>query len=345
MKAGAYIGEGKVGVIEIAEPGAPGPGEVLVEPAFAGVCGSDLHMAEVGFFPPNEVMGHEFSATVAALGDGVDSFAVGDRVTARPWVACRHCHTCDEGNDAYCEDATGIGSFQGLATSNRPGGMAPRIHVPAHGLHRLPGRIGLEVGALIEPLAVAWHAVRASGLARGEDCVILGAGPIGIAILCAARAIGAGRVIVTEHVAARAETAGRFGADHVLLNGQDDVPGEIARLLPRGAPVVFDAVGVPGTINEAVTFARKGGRVQVVGVCMQPDPVIPALWLSREPTLMISYIYSEAEFAETVDLVATGRVDAEAMITRIEPMTEISSVFDALSHSKEDVKVLLAPLR
>lgn len=345
MQAGAYIGEGQVGVIEVEDPGPPGRGDVLLEPAFAGVCGSDLHMVEAGFFPLNEVMGHEFSATVAALGEGVDAFAVGDRVTARPWVACGGCISCADGADSYCDDATGIGSFQGLATSSRPGGMAPRIHVPARSLHRLPDRIGLETGALIEPLAVAWHAVRAAGLEAGDDCVILGAGPIGIALLCAARAVGARRVVVTEHVQARGETAGRFGADHVLVHGRDDVPGEMARLLPRGAPVVFDAVGVPGTIHEAVTFARKGGRVQIVGVCMQPDPVIPAFWLGSEPTLMISYIYSEAEFAETVELVATGRIDAEAMITRIESMHEVSAVFDALSTSKEDVKVLLRPLR
>jgi (R,R)-butanediol dehydrogenase/meso-butanediol dehydrogenase/diacetyl reductase len=344
MQAGAYIGDGKVGVIEVDEPPPPARGEVTLDSAFAGVCGSDLHMVEAQFFPPRQVIGHEFSATVRSVADDVDAFAPGDRVTLRPWVACGHCASCGDSQDSYCEEATGIGSFQGLTAHSLPGGMAPRLNVPAAGLHHLPDTIGLELGALIEPLAVAWHAVKATGLGPGDDCLILGAGPIGIALIMAARALGVSRIIVTERISARAETAGRFGADHVLLAGRDDIAAEIARLCPRGAHTVFDAVGVPGTIHESITYVRRGGRVQVVGVCMQPDPVLPALWLAREPTIAISFIYNEAEFAETVELVASRKIDAEAMITRVESMHEIGPVFGELASAKEDVKVLLKPL-
>ncbi|MEO2169326.1 MAG: alcohol dehydrogenase catalytic domain-containing protein, partial [bacterium] len=190
MQAGAYLDEGKVGVLEVDEPPSPGRGEVTLDSAFAGVCGSDLHMVEAQFFPPGQVLGHEFSATVRALGEGVEAFTVGDRVTLRPWVGCGHCAPCGDGHDPYCEEATGIGTFHGLTPRGLPGGMAPRLNVPAAALHHLPGSIGLELGALIEPLAVAWHAIQATDLGSGDDCVILGAGPIGIALILAARASG-----------------------------------------------------------------------------------------------------------------------------------------------------------
>lgn len=343
MKAGAFIEKGVMGVIEVDEPPAPGTGEVQLDVAYCGVCGSDLHQVEYGFAEPNTILGHEFSATVRLAGEGADAFRAGERVAVRPFLACGGCHLCASGRDQYCKDALAIGTAHGLASAVISGGMAPRINVPMAALHRLPDAIGLQHAALIEPLAVALHAVRASGIEKGESAVVMGAGPIGIALLSCLRAAGAGTIIVTERSRERAAQAASFGADEVLIAGQDDVGRRVRHLTRGGADVVFDAVGMPGMLEEAVRHVTPGGRVQVVGVCMEPDRIFPAGWLMTEPRIQICFVYTAAEFAETAELVGTGKLAADRMISRVEPMADVAEVFESLRTEKRDIKVLLQP--
>lgn len=343
MQAGAYIGESTMGVIDIDEPDSPAEGEVQIDVAFCGVCGSDLHQVQHRLVEPNTVMGHEFSAVVRTSGPGADRFAPGSRVAVRPFLACGSCHLCNTDREIYCSNALAVGTAQGLAATWIDGGMAPRINVPLATLHPVSGEIGLEQASLIEPLAVALHAVRTSGLERGQSVVVMGAGPIGIALVLCARQAGAGTIIVTERSAERAERAAAFGADHALVAGVEDVAARVQQLTGGGASVVFDAVGVPGMIEEGVRHVTPGGRVQVVGVCMEVDPVFPAGWLAKEPRIQICFIYTAAEYAETVELVGTRKIHVDDMISRIEPMTEIQNVFESLRGPTSDIKVLLQP--
>jgi len=343
MKVGAYIGDATMGVIEVDEPAAPKAGEVQVEVAFCGVCGSDLHQVQHQLVEPNTVMGHEFSAVVRSSGEGADRFAPGTRVAVRPFLSCGGCRMCNSDREIYCANALAVGTAQGLAASWIDGGMAPRINVPLHTLHPVSGAIGLEQASLVEPLAVALHAVRTSGLQRGQSVVVMGAGPIGVALVICARQAGAGTIIVTEHSAARAEKAAAFGADHALVAGVDDVAARVAQLTDGGADVVFDAVGVPGTIEEAVRHVTPGGRVQIVGVCMEVDPVFPAGWLVKEPRIQICFIYTAAEFGEMVELVGSGKIVVDDMISRIEPIAQVQAVFESLRTATSDIKVLLQP--
>ncbi len=346
MQAGAYIGDATMGVIDIDEPRSPGEGEVQVDVAFCGVCGSDLHQVQHQLVEPNTVMGHEFSAIVRSSGPGADRFAAGTRVCVRPFLACGSCAQCTSARGIYCSNALAIGTAQGLAATWIDGGMSPRINVPLDTLHRVPDDIGLEDVALVEPMAVALHAVRTSGLEKGASVVIMGAGPIGVALVACARLEGAGTIIVTEHSAARAEQAAGFGADHALVAGRhgiSDIAERVQALTNGGADVVFDAVGVPGMIEEGVRHVRPGGRVQIVGVCMEVDPVFPAGWLVKEPRIQICFVYTEAEFAETVDLVGSRKLNVDGMISRVEPMVKIQDVFDSLRTARTDVKVLLRP--
>jgi (R,R)-butanediol dehydrogenase/meso-butanediol dehydrogenase/diacetyl reductase len=330
-----------MGVIDVEEPPAPGRGEVQLDVAYCGVCGSDLHQVEYGFAEPNTILGHEFSATVRAAGEGADSFEAGTRVAVRPFLACGGCRSCESGRDTYCRDALAIGTAHGLAAAVIAGGMAPRINVPARALHRVPSSITLEHAALIEPLAVALHAVRGSDIERGGSAVVMGAGPIGVALVCCLRAAGAGTIIVTERSRERAERAASFGADQIVVAGEEDVDRRVNQLTHGGADVVFDAVGMPGMLEEAVRHVAPGGRVQVVGVCMEPDSVFPAGWLMKEPRIQICFVYTEAEFAEMAALVGSGKVDAERMISRVEPIGAVAEVFESLRNDKRDVKVLL----
>ena len=338
MRAGVFIGDGQVGVADVDEPAPPGPGEVQLDVAFCGVCGSDLHMAEHEIFAAGQIIGHEFSGTVRAVGDGVANLDVGLRAAIRPYLACGHCRECGDGKNHLCRELEGIGF------GRYPGGLAPRINVPAAVLYRLPDGLAMEHGAVVEPLAVALHAVRDSGLGAGDSAVIMGAGPIGIATTIAARLAGAKQIIVTEMSEGRAARAAEFGADHVLLEGKDDVFGEVQRLTDGGPDVVFECVGVAGTIGEAVQHVKRAGRVQVVGVCFEPDPIIPALWLTKEPVLQICFCYTPAEFAETVEYVGAGRVPADEMISRVESVDKIADVFQDLRTTKTDIKVLLKPI-
>jgi len=338
MRAGAYIDNGEVGVIDAPEPAPPGPGDIQLDVALCGVCGSDLHMAEHAVFKPGQIIGHEFSGTVLAVGEGVTGVEVGLRAAVRPYAGCGHCRYCEDGKPNHCPRMAGIG-FGPI-----PGGMAPRINVPAKNLYRLPDRIGMEHGALVEPLAVALHAVRDSGLRQGDSVVIMGAGPIGIAVLIAARLSGAGKIVVTEHSEGRAKQAAEFGADAVLLTGKDDVMSGVDRLTKGGADVVFECVGVAGTLSEAVSHVKRGGRVQIVGVSFEPESILPALWTTKEPTIEICFVYTPAEFGEMVDLIHTGRVPVDNMISRVESVERIAAVFDDLRTKKADIKVLLKPI-
>jgi (R,R)-butanediol dehydrogenase/meso-butanediol dehydrogenase/diacetyl reductase len=332
-----------MGVIDIDEPKAPGAGEVQIDVSFCGVCGSDLHQVQHGLVEPNTVMGHEFSAVVRSCGPDADRYAAGTRVCVRPFLACGNCAQCTSDRRIYCSDSLAIGTAQGLAASWIDGGMSPRINVPVDTLLGVPEEIGLDEIALVEPMAVALHAVRTSGLEKGASVVIMGAGPIGVALVACARHEGAGTIIVTERSAARAEQAAAFGADHALVAGSDDVDARVQALTNGGADVVFDAVGVPGMIEEGVRHMRHGGRIQIVGVCMEVDPVFPAGWLGKEPRIQICFIYTEAEFAETVDLVGRRKIKVDAMISRVEPMAHIQDVFESLRGAPTDVKVLLQP--
>jgi (R,R)-butanediol dehydrogenase/meso-butanediol dehydrogenase/diacetyl reductase len=332
-----------MGVIDIDEPPPPAQSEVQIDVSYCGVCGSDLHQVEHNLVDPNTVMGHEFSAVVRSSGSDADRFGAGTRVTVRPFLSCGNCDRCTSDRGIYCSNALAIGTGQGLAASWISGGMAPRINVPLDTLHPISDDLGLEQAALVEPLAVALHAVRTSGLEKGQSVVVMGAGPIGVALVACARQAGAGTIIVTEQSSARAEQAAAFGADHALVAGSDDVAARVQALTRGGADVVFDAVGVPGMIEEAVRHVTPGGRVQIVGVCMEVDPVFPAGWLMKEPRIQICFVYTEAEFAEMVDLVASRKIVVDEMISRIEPMANIQTVFDSLRTAKTDVKVLLQP--
>ena len=336
MRAGAFLGDGKVGLIDVDEPAPPGPGEVQIDVAWSGVCGSDLHVVEHGVLPPGSVLGHEFSGTVRATGPGT-RMPVGTRAAVVPFTACGRCRYCEEGSHLYCDAAEGYG------LGHRPGGLAPRLNVPERNLHVLPDSVGLEHGALVEPLAVGYHAVRDSGIRAGQSAVVMGAGPIGIAVLLAAKALGAFPLIVTERSEARAALAERFGADEVLLSGADDVVSGVMRRTGIGVDVVFECVGVPGTLAEAVTLGRKGSRVQYVGVCMEPDTVLPVMLSMREAVIRFTWCYSTQDFADTVGLVerslASDRL-VEAMITRREPVSRMDAVFAELRRSPRDVKIL-----
>ncbi len=250
---------GGVTVVEV-DPPAPGPGEVLVRTALAGVCGSDVHALQGRHpfitlpYPP----GHEVSGTIAATGPGV-SLAVGTRVTMEPFLPCWACKQCRAGRQNVCENLR----FFGCAHDQ--GGMADFFTVDQRRLHVIPDALDWTTAALIEPLGTPVHAARLAGGLAGKTVAILGAGTIGLLTLQVARAEAAAAVVLTARSARSRERADKFGPDAVVDATAADAVAQVRAALGESADVVFDCVAEQSTTTQALAMANKGGTVVVVG--------------------------------------------------------------------------------
>jgi threonine dehydrogenase-like Zn-dependent dehydrogenase len=332
----------------------PGPGEVLARVRACGVCGSDLHAARFlddmraagaaagrrnwyendlsrGF-----VMGHEFSAEVVATGPGVEGWAPGDRVTSMPVLIAPPPRS----------------PFGYLSLGYSPqvnGAYAEYVVLSAPLLLRVPDNVSDEVAATTEPLAVGLHAVREARLRPGEPALVLGAGPVGLMTLACLKAEGAGLVAVSEPSPERRQLAGRMGADVVIDPAIEDLRERLDELFPApaGGPIagpglVFECVGVPGTLALAMESVAVRGRVVVVGVCMQEDRLRPMVGINKQLTLQFVLGYSGEEYAEALRFHAEGVVDTSPLVTRTVGLDELPAAFAALADPR-DCKVVVVP--
>jgi 2-desacetyl-2-hydroxyethyl bacteriochlorophyllide A dehydrogenase len=324
-----------VDVVEAPTP-APGPGEVLVRTALAGVCGSDVH-ALAGLhpfitlpYPP----GHEVSGTVEALGPGVRTVEAGRRVTMEPFLPCWECKQCRAGRQNVCERLR----FFGCAHDQ--GGMAEWFTVDERRLHVIPDALDWSTAAFIEPLGTPVHAARLAGGLAGRTVAILGAGTIGLLTLQVARAQGARRVALTARSERSRERAAKFGPDAVVDATAADAVERVRAALGESADVVVDCVAEQSTTTQALRLANKGGSVIVVGV--PPADVTVPLPMIQDSQLRLqgSATYLPADFADAIDLLATGAVDVTAMITSVRPLGEAAQAF-AEAASGAHIKVLL----
>jgi (R,R)-butanediol dehydrogenase/meso-butanediol dehydrogenase/diacetyl reductase len=288
--------------------------------------------------PVGAVMGHEFSGEVAALGRGVAGrFRVGDRVTALPYIACGACLACLAGQGHRCA-ASMPGGFGKL-----PGAYAEYVRVGAHETLALPGEVDFRTGALVEPLSVGLHAVDRARLRPGEAVLIIGAGPIGLAVSLWSRLFGAAHVVVSDRSPERADRAARMGATGIVHADAEDVVAAVKRQCGRRAEVVFDCVGAPGSQQLAMDHAPADGRVVVVGVCMAPDRILPVKAISKELDVRYVFGYGRKDFALTIDMLARGRIDASPLLSETVGWDAFAGAFESLKRDKSRVKVLLEP--
>lgn len=323
-------------VVELDDP-EPGEGEALIEVTACGICGSDLHVA-AAVAPHGSVLGHEIAGVVRDVGPGVDAdrWAVGTPVTARPLVGCGTCRHCAAGRPDHCASFALVGL-------QRPGGFAELTTVSADELFELPTSLTGDDQALVEPMAVARRALRRVDLQPGEDVAVLGAGPIGLAIIAWARAMGAGRILASEPSGPRRELARTMGADLVLDPTSGLLPFEAAEHDFTEPPVVFECVGRPGLIADAVDLAGIDGRVGVVGVCIQPDSFTPYLAMAKEVDLRFCLYYGRSDFTDTIDAFDDGSLDPGAMITETVDLDALPARFAALAREPDGGKVVLRP--
>ena len=301
---------GRIEMRDVPAP-EPGPGEVLLRIRRIGICGSDIHVwrGKHPFTRYPVVQGHEYSATVEAVGPGVAGVRLGMKATARPQVVCGECPPCRRGEYNVC-DALKVQGFQA------PGCAQDLFVVPGDRLVPLPDHLSFEMGALVEPVAVAARATGRAGDLRGLDVVVLGAGTIGNLVAQAARSRGAGTVLVTDSNQFRLDKAKVCGIDQTCNIREERLEDAARRLLGgRGFDVAFEAAGSEAALDDALRNVRKSGRIVAVGVFEEKPRVDVSLLGDRELTLKGTLMYKHEDYQQAVDWIASGAIRTEPLIT------------------------------
>lgn len=335
ISAAYYRGDKRFSV-ETKSVEAPKAGEVAVKIAFCGICGTDLHVfhgnmdARVGF---ERVIGHEMSGTVHAVGEGVEGLEQGKKVVVRPLDHCGDCPACNAGHTHICHNL----KFLGLDTD---GAFQEIWNVPAHTIHALPEDMRLDHAALIEPVSVACHDVRMSELQPGEDVVVIGGGPIGVLVAMVAREAG-GNVVISEVNENRLEIAAKLGFDTINPLKQDLVATVNERTGNKGADVVFEVSGSQPGVNAMTEVAATRGRIVMVAIHAKKPEVDMFRFFWRELKLVGARVYEAADYDKAIELVASGAIAADTVITDVSPLSEIQQAFEALDSSPTALKSLI----
>jgi (R,R)-butanediol dehydrogenase/meso-butanediol dehydrogenase/diacetyl reductase len=345
MKAAVLKAAGSPLVLEEVPDSTPEASELVLKVGACGICGTDLHMSEntdpdVGWrvLPPGCVMGHEFAGEVVELGSQARSrWSKGDRVTALPWIGCGECADCRAGRGFRCAQAKMRASLE------LPGAYAEYCRVGARETIRLPDSVSFQEGALVEPLAVGLNAVRRAQLRPGDRVLIVGAGPVGLSVALWCRFFGAQHIVVSDLLAARAERSLDLGATAALETGAGKVREQAAEAAGGPPRVVFDCVGLPGSLQLAIDYAPHDARIVVVGLCMAGDQLFPTKALVKELEISFAFIYRQEDFETVVQLLGQGRIDAAPMISEHVDLPAFSQAFEALKQPNRQIKVMLEP--
>ncbi|KAK5174192.1 uncharacterized protein LTR77_001272 [Saxophila tyrrhenica] len=353
MRAARFYGKEDIQIKDDISRPVCGEGQVKVEPAFVGICGTDLHEYLGGpNFSPTEphpvtkekipiTIGHEFSGTVKEIGKNVSGFKIGDQVVVQPTVYCASCGACKVG----AENACAAGGFVGL--SGAGGGMSEEVVMPQISVLPLPSNVNLDVGALVEPLAVAWHAVDASPIADMKEpkCLVMGGGPIGLAVIQVLLARGTKVVICSEVAKKRQDFAKDFGAHYIVDPSSEDV---VQRSLDicggvNGPDIVFDCAGVPASVKASCTAVRSRGTVINVAIFEKEIPFNP-MWLTfREATYKSVLGYQRKDYEGVLDALSKGTIKPAGMITgKIKMQDLVKEGYMPLINEKDKhVKILV----
>ncbi len=322
----------------------PGSGEVLIQVAACGICGSDVHGYDgsSGRRIPPIVMGHEASGTIAAVGLAVERFKPGDRVTFDSTIYCGQCAFCLRGEVNLCDRREVVGVSCG--DYRRDGAFAEYIVVPERIVYRLPDEMPFAEAAMLEAVSVALHAVAVSDLRGGETALVIGAGMIGLLTLQAARAAGCSRVFVADIDSTRLKLAESLGATVALPLSGRDLIHECQRLTGgAGVDVAFEAVGRDETVAAAIDATRKGGTVTLIGN-VTPEVRLPLQKVVSRQLRLQGSAASSGEYPMAIELIRSGKIQVKPLITAIAPLEEGPRWFERL-HGREPnlMKIVLAP--
>lgn len=333
---------GSISVEDVPDP-IPGPGQVLVAPLACGICGSDLHLVEsqatMPDLVPAIVLGHEFVGEVLDYGPHTESaIAIGTPVTSVPYL-----------------DTSDGPQLVGLSPAVT-GGLAERLVLQERRLLSVSGDVPVFHAAFAEPLAVGVHAVAAADLQPGDAVLVLGCGPVGLSVIACLKAAGVGPVVAADFSPGRRSLAEQIGADVVVDPAVNSPYATWAGLAGAGPPisplldspkrantVVFECVGVSGILATVMESVPLHSRIVVVGVCTQPDTIIPMIGITKELSIRFVFAYRPDEFAKALDWIVTGTVDVAPFVTATLPLDSATDAFDELRQPDRHCKILLLP--
>ncbi|MEZ4333384.1 MAG: alcohol dehydrogenase catalytic domain-containing protein [Myxococcota bacterium] len=342
MRAACFVEPGKpMEVARVPDP-SPGPGEVLLRVRGCGICGSDLHVTELpGAIRRGTVMGHEFAGEIVAVGRGATGphgpWREGDRVCAMPGISCGTCLACLSGDVMGCASlrATGFGEIGG--------GYAEYAIAGERMTFRLPDCVGSADGAMVEPLAVGLHAVDVAGLATGEDVLVVGAGPVGLAVAVWSKLLGARRVVVSDPADHRRALAARFGATDGIDPNREELGPAFERATGHAPRLAFECVGRPGVVQSIAQIAARGAKILTAGMCMAPDQYVPLVFGTKELSLLFASYYRRQDYELTLAMLEAGRLDPLPMVTDRIALDALPEAFERLRRPTTECKVIVQP--
>lgn len=334
-KAAVYRGDKTFEIVQ-RTAAAPAPGEVQIDVAYCGICGTDLHIylghmdKRVGF---ERAVGHEMSGTISALGEDVTGLAVGQKIVVRPLDHCGVCPACEAGHEHICHNL----KFIGIDTE---GAFQQQWNVPAHTIHVLPDGMSLRHAALIEPLAVACHDVNRANLQPGEDVLVIGGGPIGLLVAMVARHAG-GNVTISEINENRLAYAEKLGFPTLNPKNVDAAKAVHGATGSKGADVVFEVSGSQPGVDLMTAAAATRARIVMVAIHATKPQIDLFQFFWRELDLMGARVYLPSDYDKAMQLLAGGAIDCDSFITDVQPLETIQSAFDALTQNPSAIKSMI----
>ncbi|QEY35528.1 NAD(P)-dependent alcohol dehydrogenase [Caproiciproducens galactitolivorans] len=336
MKVAVMNGVGKMGFVERDIP-VPKDNEVLIKLEYVGVCGSDLHFYEMGCIGdikvnPPFVLGHEPGGVVVEVGKDVTHLKVGDRVALEPGKTCGHCEFCKSGRYNLCPDV------EFFATPPFDGVFQEYVAHEAELCFKLPENVSTMEGALIEPLAVGFHAARQGGAHMGQTAVVLGSGCIGLVSMMALKALGVSRVYVSDVMQKRLDKAMELGATGVINAAKEDTVKKVLELTGgKGADVIIETAGTETTSQQAVFMAKKGANVVLVGYGKTGYINMPmSLALDKELTFKTVFRYRNI-YPMAIEAVASGKINLNGIVTNIFDFDDIQNAMDSSVKDKANI--------
>lgn len=321
MKAAIFSKPGEPLRIEEVDRPEISKTEMLVKVKRCGICGTDIHASRAGPFmaPPQTIFGHEFSGEIVEIGDNLvdGNFAIGDRVTSLPFIG---------------EQTIGLGAITGA--------YAEFVKVGYNLVVKIPDELDDQTGALVEPLAVGLHSVKMAGSVSEKDILIIGAGPIGLACAIWCRFFGARHVVISEMAPARIEMARVFGFNDIV-DPAGDVAKDFAGIAGGAPQIQFECVGALGIMQQCIERAPKAGLIMGIGVCDNPDTIVPLIAFIKELRIQWAVGYDKTDFEFTIDMMVAGRIDATPMVTDVISLAQVPEMFAALQTPSSQCKVII----
>jgi 2-desacetyl-2-hydroxyethyl bacteriochlorophyllide A dehydrogenase len=340
MKAAVFKEVGTPLSVETVDDPTPEASELVMKVGFCGICGTDLHATREGLTTAccGQILGHEYVGEIVEVGkEAAGDWKVGDRVCAMPFIACGHCLPCAAGHFFECTDKK-------VSGVDDQGGFAEFVTTGSRETILLPDDLELETAALVEPLAVAIHAVRIANVKAGSRVLVIGAGPIGLTVALWCRFFGAREVVVSEVAQTRADLAKKMGATQVihpdLEKGAEGLLEQYIDVAGGPPDVIFECVGAPGLLQQCIEMAPQRGKIIPVGVCEQPDSIMPFFGLIKELQIQVAIAYTKDDFDTCVAMLGERRIDISPMITDIVGLDELPDAFEALRSPSHQCKVL-----